>query len=111
MGVRAGDLLVGKYLVERVIGVGGMGVVVAARHLELEGKVAIKLALPQTLYSADAVNLFVQEARAAARIKCDHVARVSDIGYLDDGRPFMVMEYLEGIDLAAWLSQSGLRCP
>src|ERR1700722_16602166 len=78
VGIQAGQLVAGKYLVERVIGVGGMGVVVAARHVQLDGKVAIKVALPQTLRNADAVGQFVQEARAAARIKSDHVARVSD---------------------------------
>ncbi len=106
-GVREGDVIAGKYRVERVLGVGGMGVVVSARHLQLEETVALKFLLPDALGNADAVARFVREARAAVRIKSEHVARVTDVGTLENGAPYMVMEYLEGGDLAGWLQQRG----
>jgi eukaryotic-like serine/threonine-protein kinase len=102
-----GDVLAGKYRVDRVLGMGGMGVVVAAYHLQLDTKVAIKFMLPEALVNQDAVARFTREAKAAVRIKGEHVARVLDVGTLDNGAPFMVMEYLEGVDLAAWLAQNG----
>jgi hypothetical protein len=106
-GVREGEILAGKYRVEKVLGVGGMGVVVAARHLQLDEKVALKFLLPGALEDGEAVARFVREARAAVRIKNEHVARVTDVGTLDNGAPYIVMEYLEGGDLAAWIKQRG----
>jgi tRNA A-37 threonylcarbamoyl transferase component Bud32 len=106
-GVTAGDILAGKYRVDRVLGVGGMGVVVAAHHLHLDERVAIKFLLPETLTNADAVMRFAREARAAVKIKSEHVARVTDVGTLETGAPYMVMEYLEGEDLANWLLTKG----
>lgn len=105
--VETGQTILGKYRVERVLGVGGMGVVVAAHHLELDDRVAIKFLLPETLSNDQAVARFVREARAAVRIKSEHVARVSDVGKLENGAPYMVMEYLEGSDLSDWLSTRG----
>ena len=106
-GVREGDVLAGKYRVDRVLGVGGMGVVVAAHHVELDDRVAIKFLLPEALHNADAVARFTREAQAAVKIKNEHVARVTDVGRLDNGAPYIVMEYLEGLDLSAWLQQRG----
>ena len=106
-GVRPGDVLAGKYRVERVLGVGGMGVVVAAHHLQLDEKVALKFLLPQALHSQESVSRFVREARAAVKIKNEHVARVSDVGQLENGSPYIVMEYLEGSDLANMLQARG----
>jgi eukaryotic-like serine/threonine-protein kinase len=105
--IREGEILAGKYRVDRVLGVGGMGVVAAAHHLELDDKVAIKFLLPETLGNAEAVARFAREARAAVKIKSEHVARVSDVGKLENGAPYMVMEYLEGMDLSGWLSKHG----
>jgi serine/threonine-protein kinase len=105
--VQPGEVLAGKYRVERVLGRGGMGVVVAAHHLVLEEKVAIKLLLPEAMGNAEAVGRFVREAKAAVRIRNEHVARVSDVGYLESGAPYIVMELLEGVDLGAWLKRSG----
>jgi serine/threonine protein kinase len=105
--VREGDVLAGKYRVERVLGSGGMGVVVAAHHIMLDEKVALKFLLPDAVVNPDSVARFVREARAATKIKNEHVARVTDVGILDGGSPYMVMEYLEGHDLAAWLEQRG----
>ena len=106
-GVKEGDVLAGKFRIERVLGAGGMGVVVAAQHLQLEEKVAIKFLLPEALENPEAVARFLREAKAAIRIKSEHVVRVSDVGTLDSGAPYMVMEYLEGGDLAQWLQQRG----
>jgi serine/threonine-protein kinase len=104
--VRAGDIFAGKYRVERVIGRGGMGIVVAAMHLELDERVAIKL-LPPNAQSAETIARFVREGRAAAQIRSQHVARVRDVGRLDSGVPYIVMEYLEGEDLAETLERRG----
>jgi serine/threonine-protein kinase len=106
-GVREGDLLAGKYRIEKILGAGGMGVVVAAHHIQLDEKVAIKFLLPEALGSPEAVARFAREARAAVKIKSEHVARVIDVGTLDTGAPYMVMEYLDGADLAARLRQRG----
>src|SRR5512136_2522104 len=94
-GVRAGDVLAGKYRIERILGAGGMGVVVAAHHIHLDEKVAIKFLLPEALANPEAVARFGREARAAVRIKSEHVARVLDVGTLPTGAPYMVMEFLE----------------
>jgi serine/threonine-protein kinase len=106
-GVREGDILAGKYRVERVLGVGGMGVVVAAHHLHLDERVAIKFLLPAMLDHAESVGRFAREARAAVKIKSEHVARVLDVGTLETGAPYMVMEYLDGQDLGTWIKQRG----
>jgi eukaryotic-like serine/threonine-protein kinase len=107
VGVREGDVLAGKYRVERILGVGGMGVVVAAHHLQLDEKVALKFLLPDAVLQPEAVARFDREARAAVKIKSDHVARVTDVGKLESGSPYMVMEYLEGDDLSGWLEKNG----
>src|SRR3954465_9187612 len=101
VGVKEGDVLAGRYRVEKVLGVGGMGVVVAGRHLRLDERVAIKFLLPEALSNPDAVARFDREARAAVKIKSEHVARVTDVGTLENGAPYMVMEYLEGRDLSS----------
>jgi serine/threonine-protein kinase len=107
IGVKPGDVLAGKYQVEQVLGVGGMGVVVAAHHIQLDEKVALKFLLPHALTNAEAIARFEREARAAVKIKSEHVARVSDVGKLDTGSPYMVMEYLEGSDLSGRLEKKG----
>ena len=103
--VQQGEILARKYRVERVLGQGGMGVVVAARHVELDELVALKFLLPEALSEPEAVARFLKEARASVRIKSEHVARVHDVGQLESGAPYIVMEYLEGSDLAALLRQ------
>jgi serine/threonine-protein kinase len=106
-GLRPGEIIAGKYYVEGVIGSGGMGVVVAARHVDLDRKVAIKFLLPTMTSEHEAVARFAREARAVAKLQSEHVARVLDVGTLDDGGPYMVMEFLEGEDLGARLRRSG----
>ena len=98
--IRTGDVLASKYEVERVLGSGGMGVVVAARHLELGQRVALKFLLPHVAQNETATARFLREARAAVKVDSEHVARVLDVGRLDTGLPFLVMEYLEGHDLS-----------
>ncbi|HEV3191894.1 MAG TPA: protein kinase, partial [Polyangiaceae bacterium] len=106
-GVSEGAIIAGKYRIERLLGAGGMGVVVAAEHIQLQEKVALKFLLPQAVSNPDAVARFLREARAAVKIKSEHVARVSDVAMLENGVPYMVMEHLDGIDLSGWLKQRG----
>jgi eukaryotic-like serine/threonine-protein kinase len=106
-GASVGGVIAGKYRIERVIGHGGMGVVVAARHLQLERTVAIKLIRGDWADDPLAVERLVREAKALASIQSEHVARVLDVGTLADGIPFIVMEYLEGRDLATLLERDG----
>jgi serine/threonine-protein kinase len=105
--VKPGEVLAGKYQVERVLGEGGMGVVVAARHLHLEQIVALKFLRPGSVTRQDMLDRFAREARNAVRLRSEHVARIMDVGTLDSGSPYIVMEYLEGSDLASVLSQRG----
>jgi serine/threonine-protein kinase len=98
--VQVGDVLAGKYRVERVLGVGGMGVVVAATNLMLDQLVALKFMLAHALANKDAVMRFVREARSAVKLRSEHVGRVLDVGTLDNGAPYIVMEYLDGSDLS-----------
>jgi serine/threonine-protein kinase len=105
--VKEGDLLAGKYRVKEVLGTGGMGVVVAAEHVQLAQLVAIKFLLPDACQEPDAVARFLREARAAVQIRSEHVARVTDVGTLEGGAPYTVMEYLRGTDLARTMSSRG----
>ena len=105
--VREGDLLAGKYRVERVLGSGGMGIVVCAMHEQLEQRVAIKFVRDEALGNTDAVERFLREARAAVKLKSEHAAKVLDVGTLESGAPYMVMEYLEGGDLSQVLEERG----
>src|SRR5262249_24362933 len=94
--IKPGDVLAGKYLIERTLGRGGMGVVVAGRHVDLGEVYAIKLLLPQALTQEGSLERFLREARAAAKLKGEHVTRVHDVGRLENGAPYMVMEHLSG---------------
>jgi len=105
--VREGDLLAGKYRVEKVLGIGGMGIVVAARHEQLDQRVALKFVREEALGNEEAVERFLREARAAVKLKSEHAAKVLDVGTLESGAPYMVMEFLEGSDLAAVLVERG----
>src|SRR2546423_15669756 len=89
-GVREGEILAGKYRVDRILGAGGMGIVIAAHHLHLDERAAIKMMLPEALANEDAVARFPREARAAVQIKSAPVARVSDVGEMPHGPPFLV---------------------
>ncbi|MEO6775908.1 MAG: serine/threonine-protein kinase [Kofleriaceae bacterium] len=102
-----GDILLGKYRVDDVIGVGGMGRVVKASHLYLQQPVAIKILLPQMVESPSTVARFLREAQATVRLRSEHIARVMDVGTLPEGTPFIVMEYLDGFDLNQILRHHG----
>ena len=105
--VHEGDLLAGKYRVERVLGTGGMGIVVAATHVHLGQKVALKFLRPAACGTAGTVVRFLREARSAVQIKGEHVARVIDVGTLEGGEPYIVMEFLSGMDFAQVLKERG----
>jgi eukaryotic-like serine/threonine-protein kinase len=106
-----GTVLLGKLRVEQVLGEGGMGVVCRAHHLHLDQPVAIKFLLPQMVENPAVVQRFLREAQAAVKLRGEHVARVIDVGRLDDGCPYMVMEYLEGADLGQILKHYGAQSP
>ncbi|MBS2017306.1 MAG: serine/threonine protein kinase [Deltaproteobacteria bacterium] len=105
-GVRPGDVIAGKFKVERVLGEGGMGYVVAAKHLQLGQMVALKFMRDEVCTPAYR-SRFLREARNTVRLKSKHVSRVLDVGALDGGAPYMVMEYLEGTDLSDLLHKRG----
>src|ERR1700679_3222923 len=86
--VEVGQVIAGKYRVERVIARGGAGVVVKANHLQLLEPCAIKFMLPKVVATPMARERFLREARACARLKGDHVVRVFDVGELDEQTPF-----------------------
>jgi serine/threonine-protein kinase len=101
---KIGDVIAAKYRLEKVAGEGGMGVVYAAEHLVLKQRVAVKVLLPRAAASEAVVERFAREARAAAKINSEHVARVLDAGSTANGAPFLVMEFLEGCDLEELLA-------
>lgn len=117
-----GTVLLDKYRIVRELGMGGMGIVLCAEHLQLGTRVALKFLLPEFAVQPDAAQRFVREARASTRIRSEHVARVLDVGSLpgaiaglhaprgpdgaeipQPGVPFIVMEYLDGVDLGRHL--------
>ena len=102
-----GTILAGKYRVEGMLGQGGMGVVMAATHLTLGKLVALKLMRPDLAVDKGAAQRFVREARAASLLRSEHIVRVIDLDTLDDGAPYIAMEYLEGEDLGAVLARAG----
>ncbi|HEY0991237.1 MAG TPA: serine/threonine-protein kinase, partial [Kofleriaceae bacterium] len=102
-----GDVLAGKYRVDKILGIGGMGMVVAATHLEIDKRVALKFMLPSSHESPEITARFTREARAAGRLNSEHVCRVIDVGRFDGGLPYIVMEYLQGEDLGALLRRRG----
>jgi tRNA A-37 threonylcarbamoyl transferase component Bud32 len=105
---KPGEVLAGKYEVEGVLGAGGMGVVLAARHMALGQRVAVKFLLPGLAKrQPEAVERFLREARAATQLKSEHVARVMDVATAEDGAAYLVMEYLEGRDLGRVLRDEG----
>jgi eukaryotic-like serine/threonine-protein kinase len=105
--VCSGDVVADKYRVERMLGTGGMGYVVAARHLTLDQLVAIKFLSKGSLGDEEAYARFRREAKACVRLKGDHVARVFDVGVHDGDEPFIVMEYLDGADLSSVTKERG----
>ena len=103
-----GDIFANKFRVEKVLGRGGMGLVLGARHIALDEPVAIKVLLPDVMALPGMVERFLREARAASKIKSEHVVRVIDVDLLEPkGVPYIVMERLEGSDLAQVSKEGG----
>jgi serine/threonine-protein kinase len=102
-----GEIIAGKYAVEEVLGRGGMGVVVAARHMQLGQRVAIKFLRGDAAADGSAVARFLQEGRAAAALSNEHVTKVHDVGTLETGEPYLLMEFLSGADLGRRLRENG----
>jgi serine/threonine-protein kinase len=104
-------LIAGKYRAERIIGEGGMGTVLSARHQILDIQVAIKVLSAEFTKQPAITARFLREARAAARLKSEHVVRVMDVGTTDEGQPFIVMELLDGENLEERLRRGPLPAP
>ncbi|HEU4536345.1 MAG TPA: protein kinase, partial [Polyangiaceae bacterium] len=100
-----------KYRVERVLGRGGMGVVVGAKDVALGRRVALKFLAPELACDERVLARFRREARAAARLQSEYAVRLLDVASLPSGTPFLVMEYLEGRDLASLLAVEGPLAP
>ena len=105
--VSVGDVLAGKYRTERLLGMGAMGVVVEALHLGLNQRVALKFLLAQRGTHQALHERFLREARACVALKSQHVTRVTDVGTLESGAPYLVMELLDGSDLDNMLQKRG----
>src|SRR6187549_2211864 len=102
-----GSVVGNKYRIDGCLGEGGMGVVLSATHLELDAPVAIKVVREEFAGSQDIVERVLFEARAVARMRSSHVVRVLDVARLDSGCPYIVMEQLQGVDLAQALWEHG----
>ncbi len=121
-----GDVIAGRYRIERKLGAGGMGIVVGAVDLQTGHRVAIKLLLPEGPTPSGAFHdqddsgviersnrhiemstRLIREASAAARLSSEHVTRVLDVGRLESGDPYVVMEMLEGVDLGRYAKERG----
>jgi len=96
---RSGDVIDGKYVVERACGRGGLAVVLSAMHAGLDQRMAIKMLLPEWAGDNEVIERFLREGRAATRIKSEHVVRVFDVGKHETGAPYLVLEFLEGHNL------------
>jgi serine/threonine-protein kinase len=101
------SVILGKYRVENTLGFGGMGIVLRAHNIQLDEPVAIKILREDIQLDGDHVERFLREAKAAVRLKSEHVAKIRDVGTLENGRPYMVMELLEGLDLGKLLVDVG----
>ena len=101
------QIIAGRFRVECEIGRGGMGTVYRASHLGLERPVAIKILKQEFAAHPEIAERFMREARTMARLKHPRGAMIFDAGHLADGRPFIVMEYVEGSTLAETLAREG----
>jgi predicted Ser/Thr protein kinase len=105
------QIIAGRFRVECEIGRGGMGTVYRASHLGLERPVAVKILKQEFAAYPEVADRFMREARTMARLKHPRAAIIFDAGHLADGRPFIVMEYVEGSTLAETLAREGPFAP
>ena len=101
-----GSILAGRYVVDRMIGEGGMGEVYLARHEKIDKLVAIKMLAPEQARRPKTVQRFLQEAKAASKIRHENIVDITDFGE-DDGAVFLAMEFLDGEDLRFLLQREG----
>ena len=106
-GVHIGQVLLGKYRVEEILGQGGMGIVARCTHLLTDAQIAIKMLRSDVLTDEDATQRFMREAQNAVRLRSEYVAHVHDVGVLENGVPYMCMEFLDGHDLGALIEEQG----
>lgn len=106
-----GTTLDGKYRIVRELGTGGMGAVYEGENVRIRRKVAIKLLHASVSSQSEAVMRFEREAEAAGRIGSDHICEVLDLGILEDGTRYLVMEYLDGETLGSRIKRSGRMGP
>jgi serine/threonine-protein kinase len=104
---RIGEVLGDRYQLVRLLGAGGMGAVYEARHKLIGRRFAVKLLHPEYAQQPSMLTRFQREARAAGSLENDHIAAVTDFGFAGDGAPYLVMEHLEGEDLAALIARTG----
>src|ERR1700722_13562100 len=109
--IPAATILAGKYRVTREIGRGGMAAVYEAEHLTLGKKVAVKVLNAELSASKIVIERFIREARAAASVKSPNIVDIYDSGRLEDGRPFITMEMLEGETLYDRMTRVRLISP
>ena len=103
--VDVGDVIADRYRIDSVLGQGAMGLVVAATHVELRKPRAIKFMLPEAMHDRESVERFLREARAAAELKSQHAVKIHDVARLPTGEPYIVMEFLEGIDFRTLMKE------
>ncbi|RLB64095.1 MAG: hypothetical protein DRI90_05465, partial [Deltaproteobacteria bacterium] len=102
---KPGEVLEGKYEIQRVLGTGAMGAVFRATHLLRKAPVALKFMSPAIMDKPGIVDRFLNEGVAASQIDSEHVVRVLDVSKLPNGQPYLVLEYLEGEDLSELLER------
>lgn len=107
MSLSAGDIIDGKYRIVRLLGEGGMGAVFEGENVRIHRKVAIKVLHGGVAENADAVQRFEREAQAAGRIGSEHIVEVLDLGNLESGDRYMVMEFLDGSSLSDRIRDRG----
>jgi serine/threonine-protein kinase len=106
-GLVVGETLAGKYLIEKRLAEGGMGVVLRATHVDLDCPVAIKVIRAEHVANDDVVARLLAEARIAACLRSKHINHVLDVGRTPSGVPYLVLEYMQGCDLGGYLDEHG----